>query len=173
MHAALNLICYDDYQCANTHGCENGKCVKYYSRPNGTPTTNAMYCASTYINTITENNTSKVICDQVTRIKEDCTVDTDICDFKWEVGRNVFALYPTTCQCNFSETELRFCPDVPPLAKQWIVETAHTSRRFYNPGFEMPSPYPQCILNSINGASVEYLKSKVVLIIFALLFILV
>jgi hypothetical protein len=99
-----------DEECINTHGCSNGKCVKFYSLENGATSTNPLTCKSMYVNTSVSGTTIKSICDSQTLKSNDCTKDADQCVYEWSSDKSTASL---PCQCDSTmKTNTVSCPAV-------------------------------------------------------------
>ena len=118
-----NSNCTNQYECANTHGCFGGKCVKYYSLANNAEATNPLVC----VNGTIRIDGSKTICDSLTLDKEECTGTSDKCTYKYATNA---AILESSCQCDATrKTNTRSCGPANP-AKYTINETRHTTLRF-------------------------------------------
>jgi hypothetical protein len=156
--------CSDDYQCLNNLGCENRFCVKYNSRPNGTPTTSENYCVSGMIRTL--NN--QIICDSVSLVERKCTETEDSCKYIWDTDLATKEITGCTCDLNPLTPQARHCEPAPVGATKATLSTAHTLLRFNVYSYYEPvQPYSECINGILMGAKSTMIESFTILAIIA------
>ena len=109
---SLFTRCFDDYNCLNNYGCNNGICVKYFSLDNGeiNYSGNKLLCKSFYYNYNTKT------CESISLIKNNCN-DLNIlsCSYKIDNRKllsttNLDYNFNTDCVCSDSGNSKLYCP---------------------------------------------------------------
>lgn len=108
-------ICTEDAQCLNTHGCNFGKCVEYFSLGTGSLISSDLVnsklslCASALYDPETKRCISTTSLDNA--FSRSCGEDTLDCNYNIEIAKNstINQVLANTCECTYTTDREKRC----------------------------------------------------------------